>query len=288
MAIKNVIMRTSIISFVLLLLFVGSDAQPQAFLLKWNKERKCDTVCAFDKNTLSITEENVLQLKDSNCLPVSSREADILSFAFADGSYFMLHTATILSSITPSYPYFSMNIDSLRPGQYEISCPHPKDSVYLQWLQNRWNGMPYDSTLMAKPLLEIKTDCILHKGDTFNRYDSSGKKEGQWVVYEINNHIRKDASSFYLPFDITVKAKQFYSNGNREGSWKGYYSDGKIGFACDFKDNILLDGTFYMWDGSIRYKYLHFRNGMYFFRDFTNKRKKFEVSEEELEGWLRM
>ena len=116
-------MRTSIISIVLLLLFAGADAQPQAFLLKWNQERMCDTVCAFDKNTLSITEENVLQLKDSSCLPVSSHQADILSFAFSDGSYFMFHTVTVLSSITPNYPYFSMNIDSLRPGQYKISCP---------------------------------------------------------------------------------------------------------------------------------------------------------------------
>lgn len=281
-------MRTSIISIVLLLLFAGADAQPQAFLLKWNQERKWDTVCAFDKNTLSITEENVLQLKDSNFLPVSSHEADILSFAFSDGSYFMLHTATVLSSITPCYPYFSMTADSLRPGQYEVYCPHPKDSVYLQWLQNRWNGMPYDSALMAKPLLEIKSDCVLYQGDTFNRYNPFGKKEGEWIVYEINNNIRKDASSFYLPFDIAVKAEQYYTDGHREGIWKGYYSDGRISFVCDFKDNVLLGGTFYMWDGSIRYKYLYFRNGMYVFRDFTNKRKKFEVSEEELAGWLRM
>lgn len=281
-------MRTSIISIVLLLLFAGADAQPQAFLLKWNQERKCDTVCAFDKNTLSITEENVLQLKDSNFLPVSSHEADILSFAFSDGSYFMLHTATVLSSITPCYPYFSMTADSLRPGQYEVYCPHSKDSVYLQWLQNRWNGMPYDSALMAKPLLEIKSDCVLYQGDTFNRYNPFGKKEGEWIVYEINNNIRKDASSFYLPFDIAVKAEQYYTDGHREGIWKGYYSDGRISFVCDFKDNVLLGGTFYMWDGSIRYKYLYFRNGMYVFRDFTNKRKKFEVSEEELAGWLRM
>ena len=281
-------MRTSIISIVLLLFFAGADAQPQAFLLKWNQERKCDTVCAFDKNTLSITEENVLQLKDSNFLPVSSHEADILSFAFSDGSYFMLHTATVLSSITPCYPYFSMTADSLRPGQYEVYCPHTKDSVYLQWLQNRWNGMPYDSALMAKPLLEIKSDCVLYQGDTFNRYNPFGKKEGEWIVYEINNNIRKDTSSFYLPFDIAVKAEQYYTDGHREGIWKGYYSDGRISFVCDFKDNVLLGGTFYMWDGSIRYKYLYFRNGMYVFRDFTNKRKKFEVSEEELAGWLRM
>jgi hypothetical protein len=281
-------MRTSIISIVLLLLFAGADAQPQAFLLKWNKERKCDTVCTFDKNTLSITEENVLQLKDSNFLPVSSHEADMLSFAFSDGSYFMLHTATVLSSITPGYPYFSMTADSLRPGQYEVYCPHPKDSIYLQWLQNRWNGKPYDSALMAKPLLEIKSDCVLYQGDTFNRYNPFGKKEGEWIVYELNNNLRKEASSFYLPFDIAVKAEQYYTDGHREGIWKGYYSDGRIGFVCDFKDDVLLDGTFYMWDGSIRYKYLYFRNGMYVFRDFTNKRKKFEVSEEELAGWLRM
>ena len=51
---------------------------------------------------------------------------------------------------------------------------------------------------------------------------------------------------------------------------------------------VLLDGTFYMWDGSIRYKYLFYRNGMYVFMDFTNKRKKFEVSEAELAGWLRI
>lgn len=281
-------MRTSIISIVLFLLFVGADAQPQAFLLKWNQERMCDTVCAFDKNTLSITEENVLQLKDSNCLPVSSHQADILSFAFSDGSYFMFHTVTVLSSITPNYPYFSMNIDSLRPGQYKISCPHPKDSIYLQWLQNRWNGMPYDSTLMAKPLLEIKSDYVLYKGDTFNRYNSFGEKEGMWIVYEINNNNRKDATSFYLPFDIAVKAEQYYTDGHKEGIWKGYYSDGRIRFVCNFKDNVLLDGTFYMWDGSIRYRYLSFRKGMYAFSDFTDKRKRFEVSEEELSRWLRM
>jgi len=141
---------------------------------------------------------------------------------------------------------------------------------------------------MAKPLLEIMSDCILYEGDTFNRYNSSGKKEGRWIVYEINNYIRKDASSYYLPFDFTVKAEQNYENGHREGSWKGYYSDGRIAFVCDFKDNVLLNGTFYMWDGRIRYRYLTFREGMYVFRDITNKRKKFEVSEEELTEWLRM
>ena len=273
---------------VLFLLFAGADAQPHVLLLKWNQEGKYDTVCAFDKNTLSITEENVLQLNDSKCLPVSSHDADMLFFTFSDSTYFLLHTVTVLSSITPSYPYFSMAADSLRSGQYEIFCLHTKDSVYLQWLQNRWNGMPCDSALMAKPLLEIKSEYVLFKSDTFNQYNSFGKKEGKWIVYEINNDLRKDASSFYLPFDIAVKKEQYYTDGHRDGIWKGYYSDGRIGFVCDFKDNVLLDGTFYMWDGSIRYKYLYFRNGMYVFRDFTNKRKKFEVSEEELAGWLRM
>lgn len=281
-------MRTPLISVFLLVLFVGSKAQPQAYLLKWNQEKKYDTVCAFDKNTLSITREHVLQLKNSNCLPISSHDADILFFTFSDDTYFLLHTVTIRSSITPRYPYFSISVDSLRSGQYTIHTPHPQDNFYLQWLQNRWNGTPYDSALMANPLLEIKSDCVLYEGDTFNRYNASGNKEGRWIVYEIDNHIRKDASSFYLPFDIIVEAEQYYTNGQREGVWKGYYSDDRIAFACNFKDNVLLDGTFYMWDGRIRYKYHSLRNGMYFFRDFTNKRKKFEVSEEELAGWLRM
>lgn len=281
-------MRTPLISVFLLVLFVGSKAQPQACLLKWNQEKKYDTVCAFDKNTLSITNEHVLQLMDSVQLPVSSHDADMLFFTFSDGTYFLLHTVTVRSSISPRYPYFSMSVDSLRPGQYTIHTLHPQDSIYLQWLQNRWNGTPYDSALMAKPLWEIKSDCILYEGATFNRYNASGKKEGRWIVYEIDNHIRQDTSSFFLPFDITVKAEQYYTNGQKEGSWKGFYGDGKIGFVCNFKDNILLDGTFYMWDGSVRYKYLFYRNGVYVFRDFTNKRKKFEVSEEELAGWLRI
>lgn len=281
-------MRTPLISVFLLVLFVGSKAQPQAYLLKWNKEKKYDTVCAFDKNTLSITNEHVLQLMDSVQLPVSSHDADMLFFTFSDGTYFLLHTVTVRSSISPRYPYFSMSVDSLRPGQYTIHTLHPQDNIYLQWLQNRWNGTPYDSALMAKPLWEIKSDCILYEGATFNRYNASGEKEGRWIVYEIDNHIRQDTSSFFLPFDITVKAEQYYTNGQKEGSWKGYYGDGRIGFVCNFKDNILLDGTFYMWDGSVRYKYLFYRNGVYVFRDFTNKRKKFEVSEEELAGWLRI
>ena len=280
--------RTPFIFIVLLLFFVESKAQPQAYLLKWNQERKYDTVCAFDKNTLSITGEHILQLSDSSCLPVSSYDADMLFFTFSDDTYFLLNTITILSSITPRYPYFSISVDSLKLGQYKIYSPLPKDSIYLQWLQNHWNGSPYDSALMAKPLLEIKSDCVLYEGDTFNRYNASGKKEGRWIVYEIDNHIRKNASSFYLPFDITVKAEQYYTNGQKEGLWKGYYSDGRLCFACIFKDNLLLDGTFFMWDGRTRYKYLFYRNGMYVFRDFTNKRKKLEVSEEELVGWLRM
>lgn len=281
-------MRKPFVFAIMLLLFVGSKAQPQAYLLKWNQERKYDTVCVFNKNTLSITSENILQLKDSNCLPVSSHNANILFFTFSDDTYFLLHTVTILSNITPRYPYFSTSVDSLRSGQYKIYSQHPQDNIYLQWLQNRWNGTPFDSALMAKPLWEIKSDCILYKGATFNRYNTSGKKEGRWIVYEIDNHIRQDTSSFFLPFDITVIAEQYYTNGQKEGSWKGYYGDGRIGFVCNFRDNILLDGTFYMWDGSIRYKYLFCRNGVYVFRDFTNKRKKFEVSEEELAGWLRI
>jgi len=281
-------MRTSIISIVLLLLFVGADAQHQAFLLKWDLDGKYDTVCVFDKNTLSITGEHILQLKNSKCLPVLSHDVDMLVFTFSDDTYFLLHTINILSSINPRYPYFSIPVDSLRPGKYKIHSPDPQSCIYLQWLQNRWNGTSYDSALMAKPLLEIKPDCVLYEGDTFNRYNSSGKKEGRWIVYEIDNHIRKSASSFYLPFDISVKVEQYYKNGHKEGFWKGYYSDGRIGFVCDFQDNILLDGTFYMWDGRIRYKYLYYRNGIYVFRDFTNKRKKFEVSEEEMAGWLRM
>lgn len=281
-------MRPPVISIILFLFFVGSKAQSQAFLLKWNQERKYDTVCVFDNNTLSITGESVLKLMDSVRLPVSSHDANMLSFTFSDDTYFLLHTVTVLSSITPSYPFFSISVDSLRQGQYKIYSPYPQANIYLQWLQNRWNGEPYDSTLLVKPLLEIRSDCVLYKGDTFNRYNSSGNKEGQWIVYEINNFLRKEASSFYLPFDIAVVAKQSYTNGCREGVWKGYYGDGKICYVCDFKNDKLLSGIFYKWDGGIRYKFLSFRNGMYFFRDFTDKRRRFDMSEEEFASLLRI
>ena len=281
-------MKNALISVVLLIGLVGLNAQPQAFLLKWNSEKEYDTVCVFDNSTLSITKGSMLQLIDSNCLPVSALDADILSFSFFDDTYFLLHTVTVLSSISSSYPYFSKFVDSLRPGQYEIHCPHLKDSVYLQWLQNRWEGASYDTSLVAKPLLEIKSDYVLYKGDTFNRYDFSGRKDGRWIVYEIHNHIKKDTSSFFLPFDFSVISEQYYTSGYRDGTWKGYYSNDRIGFVCDFKNDELLSGLFYMGDGSVRYKFLFSRNGMYIFRDLTDKRKKFKVSEEELAIWLRL
>ena len=76
------------------------------------------------------------------------------------------------------------------------------------------------------------------------------------LVYEINNFLRKNDSSFYLHFYIAVNVEQYYKNGNRDATWKGYYRDGNIGFVCDFKDDKLSNGIFYMWDGSIRYKFL--------------------------------
>lgn len=149
-------------------------------------------------------------------------------------------------------------------------------------------GRSINPLLPEKPYLEIGPSCIVYAGITCNLYDDCHRKHGKWIVYTINNFFRKDSTSFLLPFDVDVLAEQYFENGKKVGSWTGFYHGGEKCFTCVFSNDSLVKGVFFKEDGRIRYKYMHMKNGMFVFKDFTDKRKKINITQEELSVWLRL
>ncbi|MDL2297306.1 hypothetical protein LJC37_05055 [Bacteroidales bacterium OttesenSCG-928-E04] len=95
------------------------------------------------------------------------------------------------------------------------------------------------------------------EGDTFNKYDASGEKNGPWLIYIINPNMvtfyisgndgtrefesRKyfTTDSILYPWEILVTERQFYKNGEKDGIWYGYYFDGTVKYEAWFEHNHL-------------------------------------------------
>jgi len=268
------------------MLFNGFS-QPYALLLHEKSHVEWDTVCVFRQNELLIMQTGEILFQHSSCLPVPT-ESNVLYFVFPDNTYFLVNTKTIFSSIYGEYPFIQVHRDSIRAIRYQIETQHLKDIESWEHFVEKWNDTLKIVSKKEKPLLQIESTHVVYNGDTVNRYDRFLQKDGKWMVFNINNDFRKDSSTFYLPYDVSVLAEQYFKNGKKTGTWSGYYSSGRKCFSCSFVDDSLVRATFYQQDGNIRYKYLYKRNDFYVIRDYTDKRKKMRVSTEEMKGWLRL
>lgn len=281
--------RLSFLLFLLLLFFVGRCfSQPYALLLRKETLTKWDTVCIFTHNDLEITNPGEIEFRNLPCLPVAYSGLCILYFLFPDETYFLIETQTVYTNTGCKYPCIFVNRDSIRQKKYEVNIPHPQDSLCWKYFVEKWNGRSINPLLPEKPYLEIGPSCIVYAGKTCNLYDDCHRKHGKWIVYTINNFFRKDSTSFLLPFDVDVLAEQYFENGKKVGSWTGFYHGGEKCFTCVFSNDSLVKGVFFKEDGRIRYKYMHMKNGMFVFKDFTDKRKKINITQEELSVWLRL
>lgn len=270
-------------------LFVGRCfSQPYALLLQNRTSSKWDTICTFKHSDLVITSHGEIEFLNSSCLPVAYSGHSILYFFFPDETYFLIETQTIYTNSGCKYPCILVNRDSIRQQKYIVEIPHTQDTASWNFFVKKWNGKGSNPRLNEKPYIKIGLSYIVYKGDTVNLYNDCHRKHGRWIVYTINNDFRKDSTTFLLPFDVDVLAEQYFENGKKTDCWTGFYHDGGKCFTCVFLNDLLVKGTFYKEDGKIRYKYLHMKNGAFVFKDYTDKRKKINITQEELSVWLHL
>ena len=283
------VMKHYIILQLTLLFIVNiSFSQPHAFLLQNNSHSEWDTVCTFNQHELLITHTGDLLFQHSSCLPVSYSPNSVLYFIFPDKTYFQIETKTVMSSTNSQYPCIQVHQDSIRNQNYKVEISHLKDTMCWSIFVDKWCPKRENGFKSEKPILEIGSSYIVYNGDTLNQFDESHKKNGKWIIYKINNVIRTDSISFYLPYDVSVLVEQHFEHGEKNGSWTGYYNNGEKSFSCIFANDSMVNGVFYNQNGKIRYKFLYMEGESFVFRDYTNKRKKLSLHGEILMEWLRL
>lgn len=70
----------------------------------------------------------------------------------------------------------------------------------------------------------------VYKGDTINRVDATGLKQGKWIVFNKNNAVAD------FPENAIVE-ELLYKDNKKEGLRKQYYSNGKVKSEVNFKNN---------------------------------------------------
>lgn len=125
--------------------------------------------------------------------------------------------------------------------------------------------------LNKKPVLKVKTNYILFEGDTLNRVDKNGFRDGRWIEYKIiasyeklnEIHYSEDTNAiddivslpwwmdsvFFNKEDIFISEKMNYSNGKKIGIWKGFFENGNIRYKANFKKDTLIKALFYKDNG---------------------------------------
>lgn len=284
----SLIMRYLFFQLIFLLCASCGFSQPYALLMQQKAHAKWDTVCTFRQNDILITNQGEIEFLNSVCLPIAYSGHSTLNFIFPNKSYFLIETKTVYTSTNCSYPCIQVHIDSIRSSKYKVDIPHLQDTVSWNCFVERWKGENSKICIKETPYMEIASSHVIYKGDTVNMYDDCHRKHGKWIVYDINNVFRKDSTTFFLPFDVTVLAEQYFENGGKVGSWTGYYHGGEMCFKCVFSNDSLVKGTFYREDGKKRYKFLHMKNGAFLFKDYTCKQKKAIITMEDLSIWLRL
>lgn len=274
----------------LTLLFIVNTgfSQPYAFLLQKKSHSEWDTVCTFTQDELLITQSGDLRFQHPSCLPVSYSPNSVLYFIFPDKTYFQIEIKTVTSNSNSQYPCIQVHRDSIRSRNYKVEIPHLKDTMCWSFFVNKWCTKGETVFKSEKPILEIGSSYIVYDGDSLNQYDKSHNKNGKWIIYKINNIFRIDSLSFYLPYDVSVLAEQYFEHGEKTGSWIGYYNNGEKYFSCVFANDTMVNGVFYNQEGKILYKFLYMENNSFVFRDYMNKRKKLSLPKENLMEVLRL
>ena len=281
------IMRNFLLKLLLFLCPFTSMSQPYAQFLQ-HKDNLWDTICVLGQEELHISTDGEISFQNHSCLPLPFSSSCFLNFVFPDHSYFLIEIKNIFTSRYCSYPSVQFYCDSIKPTKYKVDLPHAHDTIFWKSFAKKWNCETADSIFIGKPFLKIDTSYVVYGSDTVNVYDNAHRKDGKWLVYSINNVFRKDSTTFFLPFDLTILVEQYFEHGKRVGVWTGYYRDGKKNFTCVFENDSLVKGSFFKIDGKIRYKYLYFEKDSFVLKDYTNKRKKIHVSQETMLKWLQL
>ena len=281
------IMRNFFLELLLIVYSFTSMSQPYAQLLQ-HKDNLWDTICVFGQKELLISTDGEISFQNHSCLPLPFSSSCFLNFVFPDHSYFLIETKNIFTSRYCSYPSIQVYCDSIKPIKYRVDLPHAHDTMLWKSFVKKWNDKNVSSLFGEKPFMKIDTSYVVYAGDTVNVYDNAHKRDGKWLVYSINNVLREDSTTFFLPFDLTILAEQNFEHGKKVGVWTGYYRNGGKNFTCIFENDALVKGLFFKNDGKIRYKYLYFEKDSFVLKDYTNKGKKIHVSKETMLKWLQL
>ena len=82
-----------------------------------------------------------------------------------------------------------------------------------------------------KEVIKEFKNFIVYKGDTLNRRDDKGLKEGEWIEYrkaylQRTNGAITVTDSTNASYVIEMRGR--YTKGKRSGPWNSYFRDGKI------------------------------------------------------------
>ena len=155
-----------------------------------------------------------------------------------------------------------------------------------------------------EPVLKVKTNYIVFEGDTLNRVDKNGLRDGRWIQYAIivsseilmEKHYSEDTAAiddivsvpwwmdsvFFNKEEIFVSEKMNYSNGKKTGIWKGFFENGNIRYKANFKKDTLIKALFYK-DNGKRYfllKRVKNNNKCYIVKEKYNV--KYHITKDEL------
>lgn len=147
--------------------------------------------------------------------------------------------------------------------------------------------------------IEFKTDYIIYGKDTFNRFNSFGNKEGNWLKYKNNRwfltvNSNSGESTIFLDSIILgekyfIGEKYFYNifvfqiceyqNGLKNGECKEYYENDNIKYIANFEKDELINMIYYNFDGEIIATIKRNNNGNY---KFIQNNKIIEYTKKEI------
>src|SRR5256885_16985125 len=78
--------------------------------------------------------------------------------------------------------------------------------------------------LSLKGFSQYKNYTIGPKGDTLNRIDKNGKKQGPWIIHTDDNHGERG-----------YEDEGFFQNDKREGAWRRFSLDGDVISIEDYR-----------------------------------------------------
>lgn len=129
----------------------------------------------------------------------------------------------------------------------------------------------YDSYCQNDTLI-INNDYVIFRGDTINKVDSNGMKQGLWLYYNFTEPIYQQTIWDFIEDTVVITSDidsistlkygkheiigmGYYRNNLKQGIWKGYYENRNIRKIFNFV-NDTVSGEFYYYykNGNLKYK----------------------------------